>query len=124
MSLSYYRQCLDVILPVIEDFLATVTDLRGNYQMKQDPNLLRNPGYRGAGDQRAYRHVTGRLESFSRSTDDMWRDLDAARFERIERSIQNYHTGIGGVLCALSVKLVCLEAAVPEILRCRSDAPR
>ncbi len=59
-------------------------------------------------------NVTGRLESFERSTNDMWRDLTAERFGRIEVLIKTYHTSIGGVLCALSVKLHAWKRQFPK----------
>jgi hypothetical protein len=114
MSLSYYRQCLDVILPLLEDFLTTVADLRGNYQMRQDVNLLRSLDIVEQSVNGLTANVTGRLESFERSTNDMWRDLTAERFSRIETLISSYHTAIGGVLCALSVKLYAYKRLFPK----------
>jgi hypothetical protein len=114
MSLSYYRQCLDVILPLIEDFLHAVGELRGSYQMKHDANLMRTLDMVEETINALTANVTGRLESFERSTNDMWRDLTAERFGRIETLIKSYHTGIGGVLCALSVKLHAWKRLFPK----------
>jgi len=114
MSLSYYRQCLDIILPLIDDFMKTVTDLRGNYQMKQDPNFMRVLDTMEETINALTANVTGRLESFERSTNDMWRDLTAERFVRIEALIKSLHTSIGGVLCALSVKLYAWQRLFPK----------
>src|SRR6201999_2020001 len=49
--------------------------------------------------------VTGRLESFDRYTRDMWDNLSAERFRKIEAVIKAFHTMMGGILCALTVKL-------------------
>jgi hypothetical protein len=114
MSLSYYRQCLDEILPPMEDFMKTVTDLRGNFQMKQDVNLLHILDMVEETINALTANVTGRLESFERSTGDMWRDLTAERFMRIETMIKGCHTNIGGVLCALSVKLHAWQRLFPK----------
>ena len=50
-------------------------------------------------------NITGKIESFERSTNDMWRDLNGDRFKRIEALVSRYHTSIGSALCALSVKM-------------------
>src|ERR1051326_2479087 len=105
MSLSYYRECLDQLLPPIQEFLQSVTDIRSNYQLKQDANLMRGLDVMEKTINGLLANVTGRIESFERGTNDMWRNLTAERFRKIEKSIRSYHTTIGGALCALSVKM-------------------
>jgi hypothetical protein len=105
MSLSYYRDCLDQLLPPIQNFLQSVVDIRNNYQLKQDPNVLRGLDLMEQTINGLLANVTGRIESFERGTNDMWHNLTAERFRKIEALIRSYHTNIGGVLCALSVKM-------------------
>ncbi len=114
MSLSYYRQCLDSILPLIQDFLATVTELRTGYQTRHDANLMRTLDLVEHTINGLTANVTGRLESFERSTSEMWNGLTSERFRRIETLIKSYHTAIGGVLCALSVKLHAWQRLFPK----------
>ena len=59
-------------------------------------------------------NVTGKIESFERSTNDMWRDLTAERFRKIEALVARYHTSIGGALCALSVKMNAWTSQFPN----------
>ncbi len=40
LSLSYYRQCLDAIMPAIDSFLAASKELKGNFQLKQDAGMI------------------------------------------------------------------------------------
>jgi hypothetical protein len=105
MSLSYYRQCLDQILPPIQEFLNCTRDIRGNYQLQQDSNLMATLDFIEQTINSLTANVTGNLESFERSTNDMWCDLTAERFRRIERLIKEYQVSIGSILCALSVKI-------------------
>jgi hypothetical protein len=105
MSLSYYRQCLDQILPPIQGFLDCTHDIRTNYQLKQDKNLMATLDFIEQTINTMTANVTGQLESFERSTSTMWCDLTAERFRKIETLIKSYHISIGGVLCALSVKM-------------------
>lgn len=105
MSLSYYRECLDQLLPPIQGFLQSVAEIRSNYQLRQDKNLMQGLDLMERTINGLLANVTGRIESFERSTNDMWRNLTAERFRKIEALIRSYHTTIGGVLCALSVKM-------------------
>ncbi len=105
MSLSYYRQCLDQLLPLVENFVTSLADIRGNHQLHNDANLMTSIDFTEQTINGTLANITGRLESFDKSTADMWRNLSAERFRKIEQLITSYHTTIGGVLCALSVKL-------------------
>ncbi len=114
MSLSYYRQCLDQILPPIQAFMECTGDIRSNFQLKQDPNLMRTVDFVEQTFNGLTANVTGRLESFDRSTNDMWQDLTAERFRKIETLIKSYHASIGGILCALSVKMNAWKRVFPS----------
>ncbi|MGD0191840.1 MAG: hypothetical protein ABSD74_13960 [Rhizomicrobium sp.] len=114
MSLSYYRQCLDQILPPIQTFLESAQDIRSNYNLKHDVNTMRTIDFVEQTLNALTANVTGRLESFERSTNDMWHNLSAERFRRIETLIKNYHISIGGVLCALSVKMNAWRRQFPS----------
>lgn len=105
MSLSYYRQCLDQLLPLVQNFVMSLEDIRGNHQLHNDANLMKSIDFTEQTINGTLANITGRLESFDKSTADMWRNLSAERFRKIEQLITSYHTTIGGVLCALSVKL-------------------
>ena len=58
-------------------------------------------------------NVTGKIESFERSTDDMWRDLNGDKFKKIESLVSRYHTSIGSALCALNVKMTTWTTQFP-----------
>ena len=40
LSLSYFRQCLDEITPIIDKFFDSLKELRSNFQLKNDINLM------------------------------------------------------------------------------------
>ena len=44
----------------------------------------------------------------------MWRDLTADKFQKIETLVSRYHTSIGGVLCATSVKMSAWTTQFPN----------
>ncbi|MGB0681270.1 MAG: hypothetical protein ACPGOV_01105 [Magnetovibrionaceae bacterium] len=114
LSLSYYRQCLDQIEPVIEGFLNSMDEMRQNYQLKSDINLMKTCKMMESTMNDLMVAITGRFENFDRSTQAMWDNITAERFRRVERLIEEYHTTIGGVLCALSVKMGAWHALFPK----------
>ena len=114
MSLSYYRQCLDQIMPPIQGFLDSTRDIRSNYQLRQDTNLMTTLDFIEETINSLTATVTGQLESFERGTSDMWRGLTAERFNKIEALIKGYQISIGGVLCALSVKINAWNRLFPS----------
>ena len=114
LSLSYYRQCLDQIEPIIDGFLDSLDELRGNFQLKHDPGLMKTCSMIQATINGLMAAITGRFENFDRSTKDMWSEITAERFRKVERLISGYHTTIGGVLCSLSVKMDAWARLFPD----------
>ena len=124
MSLSYYRQCLDQLLPLVQNFATSLEDIRGNHQLHNDVNLMKSIDFTEETINGTLANITGRLESFDKSTSDMWRNLSAERFRKIEQLITSYHTTIGGVLCALSVKLNAWTNPVSDACQRRPGSAR
>jgi hypothetical protein len=114
MSLSYYRQCLDQLLPHVQSFMDGVAMIRSSHQLAQDKSTMSVVDSIEATINGKLVSITGKIESFERSTRDMWRDLNADRFKRIEASVARYHTSIGGALCALSVKMMAWTDEFPN----------
>jgi hypothetical protein len=114
LSFSYYRQCLDSIAPAIDDFLASMADFKNNYQLRNDAHLMKTCEFLQSTINELMAGVTGRFENFDRSTNAMWNNLSAERFQRVRTLIRDYHTTIGGVLCALSVKMNAWAKLFPD----------
>lgn len=105
LSLSYYRQCLDAIVPTIDDFMESMDDFNNYLQLRNDEKLFNSCRKIREKLNESLSAISGRFESFERSTHDMWNNLSAERFRKLEKHIKGYHTSTGGVLCALSVKM-------------------
>ncbi len=114
LSLSYYRQCLDQIEPTIDMFLDALDEIRGNWRLKNDQNLMKTCAMMQSTINGLMAAITGRFENFDRSTNDMWNNISAERFRKVEELIESYHTTIGGVLCALSVKMDAWARLFPK----------
>lgn len=105
LSLSYYKQCLDRLSPLIDVFLGSMYEIRKNYTLRQDQNLIRTCAMIENTMNELTAAITGRFENFERSTKTMWDNISAERFQKVKDLIQAYHVTIGGVLCGLTVKM-------------------
>jgi hypothetical protein len=114
LSLSYYRNCLDNIEPIITEFIGSLDMLRDNFQLKSDKNLMSTIDKLEAVFNNLMVNITGRFENFDRGTKHMWDKISAERFRSVEQLISSYHVTIGGVLCALAVKMAAWERLFPD----------
>jgi hypothetical protein len=105
LSLAYYKQCLDHIEPIVGVFMEWTEDLCRNRQVQQDSKLMETCRTIQAMLNGLMFSLNSRFDNFDTSTKDMWKNVSAARFREVERTIKGYHTTIGGVLCSLTVKL-------------------
>lgn len=114
MSVSYYRSCLDAIEPPAEGFLDSLQEIRGNHQLKQDADLMETCEAMQRSITGLMTGISGLFAHFEQSTRGMWDNLTAERFRQLENTIRSYHTTIGGVLCALSVKINAWSRVFPD----------
>ncbi len=114
MSVSYFRHCLDAIGPPTECFLDSLKEIGGNRQLKQDPDLMQTCEAMQRSITGLMTSISGLFTHFEQSTIGMWDNLTADRFRELETTIRSYHTTIGGVLCALSVKINTWSRVFPE----------
>ncbi len=114
LSLSYYRECLDRIEPTVDLFLDALDEIRGNWHLKNDRNLMKTCTMMQSTINGLMVAITGRFESFDRSTNEMWNNISAERFRKVEELIGSSHITIGGVLCALGVKMTAWARLFPK----------
>ena len=114
LSLSYYRQCMEKLEPQIDDFLESITEIRGNYQLRQNLNLIETCRVVEYTMNSMMAAVTGRFETFEHYTSSMWKSVDAMRFRQVKSFIEDYHTTIGATLCAVSVKMAAWTRKFPN----------
>jgi hypothetical protein len=105
LSLSYYRHCLEHVQPMVGSFLEQLEDLRNSWPTRREPNVLAACRMIQETLDAAMLAIKGRFDSFDRSTRDLWARASAARFRAVETLIKSSHTTIGGILCALTVKM-------------------
>ncbi len=114
LSLSYYRSCMDQIEPMVDEFSASIDELKQSYQFKNNVSLMETCRLVESTIVDLLAAIGGRLETFERKTQDMWKDMSAARFREVKNLIQSYHNVIGGSLCALTVKMDAWNKNFPD----------
>lgn len=105
LSLSYYRDTIDILEPKLTLLNDSLGELRNSYQFKQDRNVMLSCEDTVDRVNRVFVFVTGRLESFAQSTENLWANMNADNFNKVRTLVNTYHVSLGGMLCALSVKL-------------------
>ncbi|MSO93285.1 MAG: hypothetical protein EXQ86_07790 [Rhodospirillales bacterium] len=114
LSLSFYRECLDSISKIISEFLETLIVLRTNYAFKNNALLMQTTDVVESTMNELLASLTGRFEAFDRQSRNMWDEISAERFRKVESLIRGFHTTIGGVLCGLAVKMEAWHRIFPS----------
>lgn len=105
LSLAYYKHCLDETAPITQGFLDSLHKIRSNWELKNDTNLMKTCEMLEKTFTGLSAHLKRLFDEFDASTKGFWNDVSAERFRQVEALIESYHTTIGAVLCALSVKM-------------------
>jgi len=105
LSLAYFKQCLDEIVPDVQNFLAWMDVLRSSSEIRRDIRHARMLDEVGRDLTEIATSITGRFESFDNRSKDFWRNINAHSFRAIRELITAHHVTIGGVLCGLAVKM-------------------
>lgn len=114
LSLCYYRQCMDQVAPSIADLVTAIGSVRDTWQLKQDARLMKTCDFVESSLNELAAQVTGRLESFDRNSKDLWNNISADQFRKIETLVKSYHISLGGALCTLSVKMGNWQRTFPH----------
>ncbi len=114
LSLSYFRQCLDALEPIIDEFMSSMDEIRDNFQLKTNMNMMNTCDQIEGAINELMAAISGRFETFDRYTNGMWDDLTADRFKTVKKFVEEYHTTIGGCLCALTVKMNAFAVRFPS----------
>lgn len=114
LSLSYFRHCLDRLVPYVTACLDSMDTIRKHFQLRQDPNLMRTCDMIEGVLNEVSASVTGKFEVFDKRTKEMWKHISAEQFREIKEMVERYHTTIGGVLCGLTVKMNAWAKIFPK----------
>lgn len=114
LSLAYYKDILDDLVPRLEKFTNEMRDILSNHQVKQDVRVSQACESMDARLNDVAASITGRFESFDRNSKTLWDDINAETFKRMKAMITSHYATIGGVLCGLTVKVNAWEQRFPK----------
>ena len=97
LSLAYYRNCLDNLIPKVMAYNEAADELKDNYQMKSDRRLMKSLEFIGDALSDVTASITGRFESFDRHSQALWEDITAESFAKVKNMFQSHHVTVGGV---------------------------
>ncbi|MEQ8398477.1 hypothetical protein [Thalassobaculum sp.] len=113
LSLSYFRRCLDEIVPKFDQFTEWMAEIKTTI-LRDNRQLMDKCSFVNDGLNEVLSSVTGRFESFDRNSQTFWENITMDSFQALHRLITAHHETIGGVLCGLSVKLDSWEQKFPN----------
>jgi hypothetical protein len=105
LSLAYFRDRLDRIVPVQDAFLSWLDELLDSWMIKHDRPKTKLLNGIKADLSDLTGSITGRFESFDLKTRDFWDDISENRFREVRNLIRSHHVTVGGVLCGLTLKM-------------------
>jgi len=114
LSVSYYKYCLDELAPDIRSLLKTIKEIRADPVMRRDAHLISACTDIEVRIRSATLRIAQMLDSFTSNTHDMWENISALRFRRMEQFILSYNARLGGVLCGINVKIHAWSRAFPN----------
>ncbi len=106
LSLAYFKQCLDVVVPDIYDYLQWQNEVTDNFMFKRDLSLKAQIEKIDKDLNYITSSLTGRFEVFDRKSKTFWDDINGNTFRDVRDLIQSHHSTVGGVLCGLTVKML------------------
>ena len=114
LSVSYYQDCLNLIDQPLFEFQRSLKDIQTNRQLQEDMSLLKTCNRVGAAFEKLRHMLKKSFEAFSESSENMWTDVNAVQFQKFRAMIEDNHVTMGGVLCALSVKMTAWTEKFPS----------
>jgi hypothetical protein len=105
LSLAYFRQELDGLIPQIRQFLDDLNDLKKVQRFAQDAKFNRACNDIEATLRRIIRSLVKRFNAFEMYSRTMWSDINQDSFRRLSDLVTSHHASVGGVICGLTVKL-------------------
>ncbi len=109
LSLAYFKECMDQVVPDVMSFLENIGDLRSNLQLQRTTGFLETCDFMEPRLNSIITSITGRFERFDQHTKNLWDNVSASSFQRIRTMIKSHHKTVGGVLCGLTTKMDAWE---------------
>lgn len=113
LSLSYFKRTLEDIRPTFERFKAWTNEGIRNSHLRHDKDAIRYTEIVDAQMEEAIAFTMLRFKAFDEASAEFWKDLSEYRYAHLRRLVTSNHRTIGGILCALSVKMIRWQEDFP-----------
>lgn len=114
LSLAYFRNCLDGIVPEVQKFMGWAMEPKSSELISRDRQVMKMLADVQSKLTSITTSITGRFEAFDRRSKDFWNDISAESFRSVRHQIESHHVTIGGVLCGLAVKMALWKSRFPQ----------
>lgn len=114
LSLAYFRNCLDGIVPEVQQFMKWAKEAGESELVARDRQIMRMLADVQGKLTSITTSITGRFEAFDRRSRDFWVNISADSFRDVRHQIESHHVTIGGVLCGLAVKMALWRDRFPR----------
>ena len=88
LSVAYFRQCMDQVEPILNDFDGSVQEILAHQQLRHDQSLVKICKLLQNKFIKLNAVVADRFELFSTSTDQMWDGINAQRFGAFKKLVE------------------------------------
>ena len=109
LSLAYYGQCLEAIVPKMRSLSAAMADLNANPQYRSNAQFCKTCDVIDERMSAAEVSIRRVLDIFKVMTQDMWDEISPSEFREMREMIVAYQRDIGSSVCALTVKTISWE---------------
>lgn len=114
MSISYYRELLQSIGPIIGQFNSSMDQIQANRQLQQNKILIKNCAQVQTKFQGMTSNVLSRIKNFDQVSKTVWNSTEPGALNAFGRDIRGSQTTLGGILCALTIKMEDWKAHFPH----------
>ncbi len=114
LSVAYYRECLDKIKPTIHSFLRSTTEILNHQQLSQNYSLQKVCSRLKTKVEKIEGTLGYQLSVFGTSNLQMWEDMSPESFKSFRETVHSNHTKMGGLMCALAVKMNAWQERFPK----------
>ena len=115
LSLAYFKEQLDTIVPRVMEFLEYIPLFRKNHQLRNDRQFMAACDITEPRLNNIITSITGRFENFDQHSANLWENITAERFRQVRKLIKSHHSTVGGVLCGLHVKMNAWQDRFGEV---------
>ena len=113
LSLSYFKRTLEDIRPTFDRFKVWIHEGIRNSHLRHNRDAMRYAEVVDAQLEEAIAFAMLRFKAFDEASQDFWKDLSEYRYAHLRRLVTSNHRTIGGILCALSVKMIRWQEDFP-----------